>query len=141
MIYTYDDGGRANYFKADNVRDCAVRACAIALGKDYKEVYDEFTAMNKGKSCRNGTPRTLWQKYLKKNGWVKLNGIMGKGTGIQYHLNSMDFYFLEEEYPTMIVQVSKHLTCVKNGYLRDTYNCSRGGNRGVYAVYVPASNS
>ena len=53
------------------------------------------------------------------------------GKGCQVHLN-------ENELPegTLIVSVSKHLTCVKNHKLFDTYDCSRNGKRCVYGYYV-----
>lgn len=53
------------------------------------------------------------------------------GSGCQVHLN-------EKELPddTLIVSVSKHLTCVKNRKLYDTYDCSRGGTRCVYGYYI-----
>ena len=39
---------------------------------------------------------------------------------------------------TLIVAVSKHLTCVKDGVIYDTYDCSRDGSRCVYGYYVKA---
>lgn len=34
------NGGRSKFFKAKEVGDCAVRATAIASGRDYKEIYN-----------------------------------------------------------------------------------------------------
>lgn len=137
MLFKYNDGGRSNYFKGENVRDCAIRAIAIGTGKDYKEVYNDLKKLNKGQSCRNGTPRSVWKKYLEKLGWSPLKGIMGVGTGIQYHVCSDDLEYLNQEYPRMIIKVSKHLTVVKDDMLQDTYDCSRGGERGIYQIWVP----
>ena len=52
------------------------------------------------------------------------------GKGCKVHLD-------EKELPggTLIVSVSKHLTCVKDGILYDTYDCTRGGRRCVYGYY------
>lgn len=143
MQLVYDDGGRSQYFKAKNVGDCVIRAICNATGKDYKEVYNEINEMAKTESnkrhknggrssARNGVYKNTWKKYLDKIGWEHVS-TMGIGTGIQVHLN-------ENELPkkgTYIVQVSKHLTCVKDGVLYDTYDCSRNGNRGVYGYWKP----
>lgn len=131
MKFIYSDGGRSRYFKADNVGDCAVRAIANATGKDYKEVYDALKGLNNGKSCRNGTPKNVDKKYLQQLGW-EWHATMGIGTGCQTHLNA-------DELPngTLIVSVSKHLTCVKDGVIYDTYDCSRGGERCVYGFWTP----
>lgn len=138
MLFKYNDGGRSNYFKATGVGDCCTRAIAIATGKDYKEVYNDLKKLNKGQSCRNGTPNRVWKKYLESLGWYPLKGIMGAGTGIQYHVCSRDLEYLNQEYPVMIIRVSKHLTTVKDHMLQDTFDCSRGGERGIYQVWVPS---
>lgn len=129
MKFVYSDGGRSKYYKAKDVGDCAVRAIANATGKDYKEVYNALKEINNGKSCRNGTPKKVDKKYIESLGW-KWHPTSGRGLGIQMHLN-------EDEVPTgtIIAAVSKHLTCVKNGVLYDTYDCSRGGRRGIYGYW------
>ena len=131
MKFEYNDGGRSKYFKAENVGDCCVRAISNATGRDYKEVYDALKELNKGVSCRNGTPKTVWKKYIEEIlGWKKIS-CSGIGVKQKTHLN-------ENELPktgTLIVQVSKHLTVVKNGVLIDTYDCSRKGTRMVYCYW------
>lgn len=130
MKFKYNDGGRSNYFKASNVGDCAVRAIAIATGIDYKQVYNDLKKLNGGKSCRNGTPKKIRRKYLTQLGWV-WHPTMFIGQGCQVHLD-------KNELPsgTLIVSVSGHLTCVKDGVIYDTYDCSREGNRCVYGYYT-----
>ena len=130
MEFNYNDGGRSKYFKASNVRDCAIRAISIATKKDYKEVYDSLKKLNNGVSCRNGTPKKVDKKYLTKEGW-KWVACIKPGTGMLVHLN-------ENELPsrgTIIIQVSKHLTCLVDGVLNDTYDCTREGERGVYGIW------
>ena len=85
MRFVYSDGGRSKYFKAENVRDCVIRAVANATGKDYKEVYDEIKTFNNGKSCRNGTPKKVTKKYIESLGykWVPTMKI---GQGCTTHL-------------------------------------------------------
>ena len=144
MKFIYDDGGRSKYFEATNVGDCVTRAICNATGKDYKEVYTRLKELAKeetpkqcarhrgGKrsSVRNGVFKETWKKYLNEIGWVHIS-TMGIGTKERVHLR-------EDELPkdeTIIVQVSKHLTCVKNGIIYDTYDCSRGGERMVYGYW------
>ena len=140
MELIYSTGGREKYFKANDVADCVCRAIANATGMDYKQVYDlinsyakkEHLSKRKKKksNARNGvTKDTIW-RILTDLGW-KWIPTMLIGSGCQVHLN-------EKELPdgTLIVSVSKHLTCVKNRKLYDTYDCSRGGTRCVYGYYI-----
>ena len=142
MEFIYSDGGRSKYFKAKDVGDCVVRAICNASGKDYKEVYDALNNLSRGErigkrkrkisSSRNGVYKQVYRKYIEGVlgwEWVSCSGI---GKGISVHLN-------ENEMPskgTYIVRVSRHLTCVKDGVLVDTYDCSRFGERGVYGYWV-----
>lgn len=140
MVLIYSTGGREKYFKSNVVGDCVCRAIANATGMDYKQVYDlinsyakkEHLSKRKKKksNARNGvTKDTIW-RILTDLGW-KWIPTMLIGSGCQVHLN-------EKELPdgTLIVSVSKHLTCVKNRKLYDTYDCSRGGTRCVYGYYI-----
>ena len=132
MRFVYCDGGRSLYFKAKNVGDCVSRAIANATGLDYKQVYKDLTKLAGG-SVRNGTPPKAYKKYLDSLGW-KWVACSGIGTGCQVHL-------CESELPkgkTLIVRLSKHLTCVKDGVLYDTYDCTRDGSRCVYGYWVKA---
>ncbi len=133
MRFVYSDGGRSRYFKAENVGDCVCRAICNATGMDYKEVYDGLNREAKKErrtrgrsSARDGMYKASWKRYIESLGWV-WHPTMQVGGGCKVHLR-------EDELPsgTLIVSVSKHLTCVKDGVLYDTYDCSRGGTRCVY---------
>ena len=138
MKFVFSDGGRSKYFEAKNVGDCVTRAICNATGKDYMEVYKalnriartEHRPSGKKSSSRNGVYKDTSRKYLESIGWV-WHPTMTIGSGCKVHLRS-------EELPkgTLIVQVSKHKTCVKDGVLYDTYDCSRGGTRCVYGYYT-----
>ena len=130
MNFIYSDGGRSKYFKATKVGDCAIRAICNATGKDYKEVYYDLKKLNNGQSCRNGTPKKVDKKYILSLGY-KWHGINRKNGEIC----RLDENYLPKN-KTLIVAVSKHLTCVKNGIIYDTYDCSRGGDRTVYGYYI-----
>lgn len=141
MKFVFSDGGRSKYFKAENVGDCVTRAICNATGRDYKEVYRAINSMAKAErtekhrggkrsSSRDGVFKETWKRYLDSIGWV-WHPTMKIGSGCQIHLR-------EDELPKgkLIVSVSKHLTCVKDGVLYDTYDCSRNGTRCVYGYYT-----
>lgn len=140
MKFVYDDGGRSKYFKAEKVGDCVVRSICNASGLDYLEVYKGINEIAKtervGKrkrsvsSARDGVFKGTYRKYIERVlGWT-WHPCMTIGSGCTTHLN-------ENELPdgTLIVCVSKHNTCVKDGVLYDTYDCSRGGKRCVYGYF------
>lgn len=125
MEYIYDDGGRSKYFKGKDVGDCVTRAIAIATGKDYKEVYNDLKALAKKEkgsyksSVRDGVSKRTSKKYIEQVlGWKRIS-TMGIGTIDRVH-------FVEDELPmgTLIVQLSRHLVCVKDRVIYDTYNSS-----------------
>lgn len=122
MEFVYSTGGREKYFKATNVGDCVTRAICNATQMDYKEVYDELQRRQKkvsSRSVRNGTRRDVWKEYLKDLGW-KYHSTCAFGKGVTTHL-------VEDELPKdciLLVKISKHLTCIKNSVIYDTYNCS-----------------
>ncbi len=139
MDFKYSDGGRSKYFKGHS-GDCVTRAICNATGKDYLEVYNAINELAKSErtgkrkkgvsSARNGVYKATYDKYLKSIGWV-WHSSMNIGSGCQTHLRS-------EELPkgTLIIKVSRHLTCVKDGIIYDTGDCSRCGARCVYGYYT-----
>ena len=136
MKFVYSTGGREKYYDAIKVGDCVTRAICNATGRDYKEVYDlvnSYASRERGTSkstARNGVSKDTTYRVLTDMGWTWVP-TMFIGRGCQVHLN-------EKELPNdgiIIVSVSKHLTCVKNGTLYDTFDCSRGGRRCVYGYY------
>lgn len=140
MKFIYNDGGRSNYFKG-TAGDCVTRAIANATGLDYKKVYDDLNELAKSErsskrkrgksSARNGVYKATLKKYIEKVlGWT-WHPTMQIGQGCKVHLST-------NELPagTLIVSVSKHLTCVKDGVLYDTYDCTRKGNRCVYGYWT-----
>lgn len=140
MKFVYDDGGRSKYFKAEAVGDCVCRAISIATERDYKEVYDlinrfatkERTGKRKHKKshARNGVYKETIRKVMEYYGW-KWHPTMQIGSGCTTHLK-------EDELPSgrLVVNVSKHTTCVIDGVLHDTYDCTRDETRCVYGYYT-----
>lgn len=128
MRYKYNDGGRSNYFAANKVGDCVTRSISIAKGKDYKQVYNEIKKLV-GYTPRNGIYKKDTKKVMAHFGgtWVSCSSI---GQKQRVHLNT-------EELPSgrIICQLSKHVTCVINGVINDTYDPSRDGTRLVYGYW------
>lgn len=132
-----NDGGRSKYFDKQAPGDCVVRAIAIALERDYLQVYDALNQIGKTEivlkgrrsNSRNGVRRRTYEKYLEKAGWewVATTYI---GSGCKVHLRS-------GELPPgrIIVRLSKHMAAVVDGVLHDTHDCSRNGTRCVYGYF------
>lgn len=129
MEFVKASGGREKYFKATNVGDCVTRAICNATGKDYLEVYKRLKELsekestkrhrgNKKSSVRDGVFKETWKKYLKEIGWKKVS-TMKRG-------DPSRIFLTEDDLPNgvLILQLSKHLTCVKDKVIYDTYNCS-----------------
>ena len=142
MKFVQSDGGRSNYFATEHVGDCCVRAICNATGKDYKEVYDGINAVARkvgkkknrsgsGKSsARNGVYVDDAKMYIEGVlGW-KWHPTMFFGSGCKVHVRS-------DELPSgnLILNLSRHYSCVKDGVLYDTYDCSRDGTRCVYGYW------
>lgn len=143
--YKYDDGGRkAAGFKGTS-GDCVCRAIAIATGIPYQHVYDRLAKGNETqrktkRSHRHTGKRTAQHGISTKRKWFKDYMIelgfewvatMGIGTGCKMHL-------CKEELPVgiLVVSVSRHMTCVIDGIIHDTYDPSRGGTRCVYGYWI-----
>lgn len=137
--WEYDDGGaKAAGYKGD-AGDCVIRAAAIATGRPYAEVRQVLlgiTAHERDRK-RRSTPRggvyTLTTRrlfYALQWEWVP---VMGIGTGCRMHLKTGELPRIKR----LVASVSKHVTAVVDGTLRDTYDSSRNGTRCVYGYWMP----
>jgi hypothetical protein len=137
--FVYHDGGRdAAGFKG-RTGDCVTRAIAIATMKPYQEVYDALNEAAKEERPRNGKKRSsartgvrtpTYRSYLHSLGW-RWVPTMQVGAGCKVHLRA-------EELPAgrLIVRVSKHVLCVIDGVIYDTFDDQRGGSRCVYGYFT-----
>jgi hypothetical protein len=115
--------------------DCVTRAIAIATGLEYRTVYADLFALAKSwglrkPSPRQGVPREVYDCYLKKMGWV-WTATMLFGQGCTVHVRPDE---LPRDVP-LVLRLSKHIACVRDGELRDIYDCAREGKRCVYGFY------
>lgn len=146
MTYIYDDGGRSKYFKGEGVGDCVTRAICNATGKDYKEVYDSLNSYiktherltkrhRKHSTARDGVFNSTVKGYIENElGWI-WHSTMSIGSGCTTHLNPKEL-----PHGTIIIKLSHHLTCMKNGEVYDTFDPSRDGSRCVYGYWTAPSN-
>ena len=128
MNWVFNDGGREEAGYKGFADDCVCRAFAIASGKSYKEIYDLINSLAKNEkiskhhktksNARNGVRKNTGKKLAEILGF-KYISTMKFGEGCKMHLT-------EDEIPsdTIVVQLSKHLVCVKNKVINDTYNSS-----------------
>ena len=133
--WIYSDGGRKDAGFKGTTGDCVVRAICNATNGDYKKVYDYVNSFAKSfekikkSGSRTGVVKHTSRVMMEDLGF-KWYPLMGIGTGCKNHLKA-------DELPSGIIicKLSKHLTCVKDGIIYDTYDCSREGTRCVYGYW------
>ena len=142
MSFLFDDGGRAAAGYKGDTRDCACRSIAIVTGLPYQQVYEmiiKYAAAERprGKTARShprtGVAMRTIHRIMADLGWVWVP-TMGVGTGCQMHLDPN-----EMPEATLMVRVSRHITTMVRGSVRDTYDPSRGGTRCVYGYWMKES--
>tara|TARA_Y100000593_G_scaffold52384_1_gene98409 strand:+ start:786 stop:1220 length:435 start_codon:yes stop_codon:yes gene_type:complete len=138
--FSYNDGGRSDAGFKGTTGDCVVRAITIATGFTYSEIYsamnlfvkdERLTKRKRNKSAsRTGVHKDQIQKFLNALNWT-WTPTMFIGQGCKVHLKA-------DELPSgvLIVSLSKHVTCVIDGVINDTYDCSRNGTRCVYGYWT-----
>lgn len=138
--WEYDDGGRSAAGYRGSAGDCVCRAIAIALELPYQQVYDELNRAAKRERPRRGDTRSsartgvkiqTIRRYLEEKRW-RWTPTMGIGTGCRVHLR-------RDELPEgrLIVNLSRHVSAVVDGVVRDTIDPSRRGTRCVYGYWQP----
>ena len=133
--WIYSDGGRKEAGFKGTTSDCVVRAICNATNGNYKKVYDYVNSFSKSfekiksSSSRTGVTKHTSRVIMEELGF-KWKPLMGIGTGCKFHLKA-------EELPKGIIicKLSRHLTCMKDGIIYDTYDCSRKGTRCVYGYW------
>lgn len=105
--------------KEKKASDCAIRAIAKAEGKDWLTVYDELYELGR-KMFDVPNSNKVIDKYLSK--YEKLDVKYEDEYGNMKRFTVKDCCDFNG---TLIVSVASHLTCVKNGNVFDTWDCSR----------------
>lgn len=126
--FVKNDGGRAASGRKGFAGDCVCRAIAIATGKPYDEVYRDLAQANKaagGKaSARNGLKRKVFEKYLNDLGWTWHSAPKFEGRKAR-HSDMPD--------GVVIVRMARHVACVIDGVLHDTWDSRRKMVYGYWA--------
>lgn len=112
LTFNYNDGGRSNYFKTADVRDCVTRSISIAAKQDYKEVYDLMSEL-----MEHATGSTNVE-----------DGVL---IGV-YHITVINhgFTWIEEDIKfenlptegTLLIRVDSHLSCMIDGVIQDIFD-------------------
>jgi hypothetical protein len=131
LAWTYDDGGReAAGFRGD-AGDCVTRSIAIVARLPYQEVYAALAgrmgAAGAARSARNGIPRKVYEAFLLDELGFVWRPTMKIGSGCTVHLRHGE---LPER--DLVVRLSRHLTAVVGGVVRDSHDPTRDGTRCVY---------
>lgn len=142
--WVYDDGGREESGRRGRAGDCVVRAIAIAGRYDYGDVYDELAARSAAaggkRSAREGILAKVYKPYLAELGF-EWTPTMTIGSGCRVHAVPAEVY--EHAFGdgktiygvSFILNLSKHLSAMVDGVIRDTYDPSRDGTRCVYGYW------
>lgn len=143
LAVIWDDGGRAAAGFKGIARDCVCRSIAIATERPYREIYCLINTMATAErmsrrraksgrsSARKGVYHPTTRRIMAALGWTWVP-TMKVGSPGRVHL-------AEGELPAegrLVVQVSRHVTAVVDGVIRDNHNPTRGGTRLVYGYFV-----
>ena len=132
-VFIKSDGGYAQSgFKVKkNIGNCVPRAIANAFNKPYKDVWNDLFDLGKSNGLFPNQER-LYEMYIKKHGWVKMKPQRtpsGKLKKLKY---------FQCKNITALVRTRKHLVCVKNGKILDTWN---SGRYAACSYYIKESNA
>jgi hypothetical protein len=138
ILFTYNDGGRADAGFKGSTNDCVARAIAIAAQMPYADAYALVNDSAKDERPRNGRSRSSARTGVNKRTTRKILAELGAewvptmqiGSGCRVHLRS-------NELPAgrIIVKLSRHVAAVIDRTLHDTHDCHRGGTRCVYGYW------
>jgi hypothetical protein len=104
--------------------DCVVRAISIATGKDWLTVYDELCALGRELQAMPNDRLTFCTYLDRIADRQTIQTVGGRPTGKT--VARMD------SSKTYVVRMAHHLACVKDGKIRDTWNC---GDKSAYIVW------
>jgi len=112
--------------------DCMIRSVAIATGADYAQVHKLMYGFGWRASRRRSKGK--WEEQITKT----LDALGFKATRISYPAvkgqprmtgNQLKS---EDKDNTYIIRVAKHVACIQEGTLKDTWNC---GGKCVYFAW------
>jgi len=129
------DGGRKDAgLRGKFTGDCVVRSIALASGRPYRSVHNDFKKLiaNKlGYIPEDGilTNKRAFKRYMLESGFV-WNITCRIGSRDRVHMNAAELPM-----GRLVLSLSKHYTAVINHQIYDTYDPSNNGTRMVYGFW------
>ena len=104
--------------------DCSTRAIVGTLGIPYDEVLS--LQCNEAIRTKYGiTNKEVVEGVLKKFGYIKMKQPR-KADGTKYQVRELDKILTKEQMNEgVLVTVSNHHTCIKNGFIQDIWDCGK----------------
>lgn len=116
--------------KGKKTADCVIRAIAGATGIDYYKVYEDLYKI----SVKTGymlNEKRCEEKLLDQYGFIKVKQPR-KENGSKYEIRELD-KLVDCNKEKVVVSCANHLTCVKNNYIEDIWNC---GSKTIGNYYI-----
>ncbi len=104
--------------KGKKTGDCVVRALALALDRDYYDVYSDLYELSVSLGFIVNDKR-VEERYLKSLGFIK-HKQPKKPNGKKYLVGEIDRLCRDE---VIVISCAHHLTTVRSGVVYDTWDC------------------
>ena len=122
-------GGREKYvaikYKKDTTGDCALRAISHFLEEDYKYIRKDLFNLA-SKMWRMPNDDVVIEKYLNNIGIKKQSPLKRVGNK-KYKIGNFPLI------GNYLIRCSKHVTCLKNGVVHDTWDCRNWAAQSFYS--------
>ncbi len=110
------DGGRATSRRPRQKSDCAVRACAIASGLPYDQVYDDLATL--GRRCSRGTPTGAIATWLRLRCCAARHAFPAVAGQMRMHVDA--FLAGPGAQGRWVVRIAGHVFATVDGVAHDT---------------------
>lgn len=101
--------------------DCVVRSISLAMGKTWREVYEQLTKIGLKKGRMPNDP-IVFSEYLKQEGW-KIFPQPRKVNNRRF--TTLEFIQSRGKGKNIIISQTRHLTCcLEDGKIHDIWDCT-----------------
>lgn len=113
--------------------DCSTRAIATTLGISWEETLR--MQMEEALKCYyDPTSKQVVERVLERFGYIKMKQPR-KADGKKYTVGELNQLLTQKQMQEgVLVTVAHHHTCIKDGVIKDTWNCSRKSVRNYYIL-------
>ena len=136
MKFQYSDGGRSLYFSGAAEGDCVTRAFSLGLDKSYLELYE---LVNKKSQLELDTIKVKGigkkEKDISSAGggvYPKTIRTIADHFGLKFKAKVGKVGKLKGK--NYLVLLAEHMTCIRNGIILDTHDCSDLEYYGYYEL-------